>query len=151
MMKHYRMTATEVISWMRICRPGCVIGPQQQFLQDLEPIMWQEGDMMRIEKGICLPVEETGTKKKRITTPQSSRLKMDYPETQAVVTPDATSGRPGQAEGLLASRRQRLMAASSNSKGKGAAAPVPITPDSVSGKAAPRFSTKTPGGSRAES
>ena len=107
---------------------------------------------MRIEKGISLPVEATGSKQKRTTTTTtpSSKVKKDYPEPQSV-TPDATSGRPGQAEGLLASRRQRLMAASSNSKGKGAAAPVPITPDSVSGKAAPRFSTKTPGGSRAES
>ena len=31
-MKHYRMTATEAIAWVRICRPGSVIGPQQQFL-----------------------------------------------------------------------------------------------------------------------
>lgn len=31
-MKHYRMTAAETIAWVRICRPGSVIGPQQQFL-----------------------------------------------------------------------------------------------------------------------
>eukprot|EP00957_Ditylum_brightwellii_P181726 13844058-Ditylum_brightwellii.AAC.1 len=36
MMKHYKFTAAEAIGWMRICRPGCVIGPQQHFLQDLE-------------------------------------------------------------------------------------------------------------------
>jgi cell division cycle 14 len=33
LMKHYRLTAREVIGWMRICRPGMVIGPQQHFLQ----------------------------------------------------------------------------------------------------------------------
>lgn len=32
MMKHYRMTAHEVIAWIRICRPGSVLGPQQAFL-----------------------------------------------------------------------------------------------------------------------
>lgn len=32
LMKHYRMTAAESIAWLRICRPGSVIGPQQQFL-----------------------------------------------------------------------------------------------------------------------
>lgn len=36
LMKHYRLTAREVIGWMRICRPGMVIGPQQHFLQDIE-------------------------------------------------------------------------------------------------------------------
>uniref|UniRef100_A0A7S2A3B9 protein-tyrosine-phosphatase n=2 Tax=Ditylum brightwellii TaxID=49249 RepID=A0A7S2A3B9_9STRA len=48
MMKHYKFTAAEAIGWMRICRPGCVIGPQQHFLQDLEQRMWHEGDVMRL-------------------------------------------------------------------------------------------------------
>jgi protein-tyrosine phosphatase len=149
MMKHYRMTAPEVISWMRICRPGCVIGPQQQFLQDLEPIMWQEGDMMRIEKGITLPMSDTGntgssTTKKRSSTTTGSKLKKAYPEPLlAITTDEAASGRPGQAEGLLASRWHRQTAAASSSKSKSGAGPVPITPDSVSGKASPRFSTTT--------
>ncbi|ETO34851.1 hypothetical protein RFI_02238 [Reticulomyxa filosa] len=30
-MKHYCWTAAEVIAWLRICRPGSVIGPQQFF------------------------------------------------------------------------------------------------------------------------
>ncbi|KAL3783470.1 hypothetical protein ACHAW5_011117 [Stephanodiscus triporus] len=44
-MKHYRFTAREVIGYMRICRPGMVIGPQQHFLEDIERLMWQEGDV----------------------------------------------------------------------------------------------------------
>ncbi|KAL7490356.1 hypothetical protein ACHAW6_016125 [Cyclotella cf. meneghiniana] len=47
LMKHYRLTAREVIGWMRICRPGMVIGPQQHFLHDIEEIMWQEGQIFR--------------------------------------------------------------------------------------------------------
>ena len=47
LMKHYRMTAKDVIGWMRICRPGMVIGPQQQFLEKIQLLMWQEGDAMR--------------------------------------------------------------------------------------------------------
>ena len=47
LMKHYKLTAREVIGWMRICRPGMVIGPQQHFLQEIESIMWQEGDVFR--------------------------------------------------------------------------------------------------------
>ncbi|KAG5179341.1 dual specificity protein phosphatase [Tribonema minus] len=33
LMKHYHMTAAEAIGWMRVCRPGSVIGPQQHFMQ----------------------------------------------------------------------------------------------------------------------
>lgn len=33
MMKHYRMTAHESIAWLRICRPGCVIGHQQTWVE----------------------------------------------------------------------------------------------------------------------
>lgn len=47
-MKHYRFTAREVIGWMRICRPGMVIGPQQHFLEEIEAQMWYEGDFMRL-------------------------------------------------------------------------------------------------------
>lgn len=30
MMKHFRITAEEIIGWLRIVRPGSIIGPQQQ-------------------------------------------------------------------------------------------------------------------------
>lgn len=34
LMKHYKFTAAESIGWLRICRPGSVIGPQQNFLEE---------------------------------------------------------------------------------------------------------------------
>ncbi|XP_070256981.1 dual specificity protein phosphatase CDC14B isoform X3 [Myotis yumanensis] len=46
-MKHYRMTAAEAIAWIRICRPGSVIGPQQQFLVTKQSNLWLEGDYFR--------------------------------------------------------------------------------------------------------
>ena len=33
MMKHYSFSAEEVIAWLRLCRPGSVLGPQQHFLK----------------------------------------------------------------------------------------------------------------------
>jgi len=59
-MKHYRLTAAEVIGWMRICRPGMVIGPQQHFLADIEQRMWHEGSVMsnRPGRGIFASVKE---------------------------------------------------------------------------------------------
>ena len=43
MMKHMGFTANECIAWLRIVRPGSVIGPQQQYLKDQEARMWAIG------------------------------------------------------------------------------------------------------------
>ena len=43
LMKHYQMTAREAIAWLRICRPGSVIGHQQGWLEKIEPLLWREG------------------------------------------------------------------------------------------------------------
>jgi cell division cycle 14 len=40
MMKHEFFTAHELIGWLRLCRPGSVIGPQQQFMESIEQKMW---------------------------------------------------------------------------------------------------------------
>uniref|UniRef100_A0A3P9CKE1 protein-tyrosine-phosphatase n=1 Tax=Maylandia zebra TaxID=106582 RepID=A0A3P9CKE1_9CICH len=34
LMKHFRFTAAEAIAWIRVCRPGSIIGPQQNFLEE---------------------------------------------------------------------------------------------------------------------
>ncbi|XP_062273092.1 dual specificity protein phosphatase CDC14B isoform X7 [Scomber scombrus] len=47
MMKHYRLTAAEVIAWIRICRPGSIIGPQQNFVEEKQNSLWAEGDIFR--------------------------------------------------------------------------------------------------------
>ncbi|KAM9357516.1 dual specificity protein phosphatase CDC14AB [Symphorus nematophorus] len=50
LMKHYRFTAGEAIAWIRICRPGSVIGPQQNFLEEKQSEMWLLGDSQRSQK-----------------------------------------------------------------------------------------------------
>uniref|UniRef100_A0A8C1KUG2 Cell division cycle 14B n=1 Tax=Cyprinus carpio TaxID=7962 RepID=A0A8C1KUG2_CYPCA len=47
MMKHFRLTAAEAIAWIRICRPGSVIGPQQNFIDEKQASLWEEGDVYR--------------------------------------------------------------------------------------------------------
>jgi hypothetical protein len=143
------MTAPEVISWMRICRPGCVIGPQQQFLQDLEPVMWQEGEMERsmqnstkLSSRLSVPAHSgkkvNKNKKKASSESSSSMISGDSPKS----VKDSVQGRPGQADGLLAARRNRQSTAPSTdsaaimttpkrdktTKSK----PIPVTPDSTS-------------------
>jgi len=47
MMKHYKFTAAECIAWCRICRPGSIIGPQQNFLEEKQAWLWMQGDLHR--------------------------------------------------------------------------------------------------------
>eukprot|EP01135_Chromosphaera_perkinsii_P010094 Nk52_evm19s2011 gene=Nk52_evmTU19s2011 len=47
MMKHFKFTAPEAIAWLRVCRPGSVIGPQQLFLEEQQAKMWRAGESMQ--------------------------------------------------------------------------------------------------------
>uniref|UniRef100_A0A8C1LK45 Vascular cell adhesion molecule 1b n=1 Tax=Cyprinus carpio TaxID=7962 RepID=A0A8C1LK45_CYPCA len=47
LMKHYRFTAADAIAWIRICRPGSVIGPQQHYLEEKQASLWVHGDILR--------------------------------------------------------------------------------------------------------
>ena len=49
-MKHYRFTAAEAIAWIRICRPGSIIGQQQNWLEEQQAWCWEEGHRERREK-----------------------------------------------------------------------------------------------------
>ncbi|KAI8508959.1 Dual specificity protein phosphatase cdc14a [Branchiostoma belcheri] len=50
MMKHFRFTAGECISYIRICRPGSIIGPQQHWLEEQQAKMWVQGDIFRAKQ-----------------------------------------------------------------------------------------------------
>lgn len=43
-MKHYRWPASEIIAWLRICRPGSVIGPQQIYLCNMQEELFKRGE-----------------------------------------------------------------------------------------------------------
>ena len=47
LMKHYGFTAEEAIGYIRICRPGSVIGPQQKFLISKAKQLGAEGQQFR--------------------------------------------------------------------------------------------------------
>lgn len=57
-MKHWSFSAAETIGWLRICRPGSVIGPQQNFLHDMEKRMWKEGEAYRKKTGNAVRTDE---------------------------------------------------------------------------------------------
>ena len=58
-MKHWGFTAAEVIGWMRVVRPGSVIGPQQQYLESIEARMHSEGGHVR--RSILAPASPTSS------------------------------------------------------------------------------------------
>jgi hypothetical protein len=43
LMKHHGFTAREVMGWIRICRPGSIIGPQQHYLEQQQSRMHMLG------------------------------------------------------------------------------------------------------------
>ncbi|CAF3967910.1 unnamed protein product [Rotaria sp. Silwood2] len=49
LMKNHQFTAAEAIAWLRICRPGSVIGPQQNYLEDKQAWLCSLGDAYRIK------------------------------------------------------------------------------------------------------
>ncbi|KAM9475559.1 dual specificity protein phosphatase CDC14B isoform 4-T4 [Clarias gariepinus] len=63
LMKHFRLTAAEAIAWIRICRPGSVIGPQQNFIQEKQSSLWMEGDLYRQKQA----EQENGRNKAAVT------------------------------------------------------------------------------------
>merc|ERR1719454_122974 len=69
-MKHYQFPARAFIGWNRICRPGSILGPQQQFLVDMETQMFQEGAALR------RPAAALTTDQERQLTSQVGRINL---------------------------------------------------------------------------
>lgn len=104
-MKHYKFTAKEVIGWMRICRPGMVIGPQQHYLQDVEQKMWYEGEIMRMRPSHSI-IAQTSDRDNNNIIPGIKDLSVGERQYYGSDS-DAVKGRKGQADELLQRRAQQ--------------------------------------------
>ncbi|CAK9823216.1 Dual specificity protein phosphatase CDC14A [Anthophora retusa] len=49
LIKHYKMRAREAIAWIRICRPGSVIGHQQAWLENMEKNLLNAGQQYKLK------------------------------------------------------------------------------------------------------
>ncbi|GKY96240.1 hypothetical protein MPSEU_000583800 [Mayamaea pseudoterrestris] len=140
LMKHYRFTASEAIGWMRICRPGMVIGPQQHFLHQIEQSMWQEGDLAGVVKRPLGTAASYDNEDEDEVAGRSSGM-------DGVNKDEAVRGREGQAAALLAARGRRpaqvetTLASSTPRTNRESASspemtvkesPVPVTPETPS-------------------
>ena len=50
--KHYGFNASDFIGWIRLCRPGSVIGPQQFCLIEMEKELKLRGKTSNIRKAV---------------------------------------------------------------------------------------------------
>ncbi|KAI7836708.1 hypothetical protein COHA_009484 [Chlorella ohadii] len=55
MIKHFGFTAEEAMGYIRVCRPGSVIGPQQHYLAHYGPALQRLGQEVRAAKGLPEP------------------------------------------------------------------------------------------------
>ncbi|KAF8072515.1 CDC14A [Scenedesmus sp. PABB004] len=85
-MKHYGFTAEEVIGYIRICRPGSVIGPQQGFIKDIQRIMWMEGEAYRALHGPHPPPLMWGV------TPAAATIAAAAAAPRAAASPASSAG-----------------------------------------------------------
>jgi len=51
-MKHFNFPADAFIGYIRIARPGSVLGPQQQFLNEIQDEMFKRGSEFRKKNGV---------------------------------------------------------------------------------------------------
>eukprot|EP00418_Pyrodinium_bahamense_P037305 CAMPEP_0179208546 /NCGR_PEP_ID=MMETSP0796-20121207/104004_1 /TAXON_ID=73915 /ORGANISM="Pyrodinium bahamense, Strain pbaha01" /LENGTH=405 /DNA_ID=CAMNT_0020913497 /DNA_START=88 /DNA_END=1306 /DNA_ORIENTATION=- len=101
-MKHYQFPARAFIGWNRICRPGSILGPQQQFLLDMQTDMIQAGVAMRRPP---VPPSSLGADAERMLCQQVDRLNL-RDRTQAEQFED-----PGQGDRLCNAKRGQRGAA----------------------------------------
>ena len=50
--KHYGFNAADFIGWIRLCRPGSILGPQQYFLLEMEKELKLKGKDSKIRKEV---------------------------------------------------------------------------------------------------
>ncbi|XP_035784733.1 dual specificity protein phosphatase CDC14A-like [Anopheles albimanus] len=115
LIKHYSFSAHEAIAWLRICRPGSVIGHQQTWLQDKESFLLAEGNAYRrtgtkitpdkhpfgiysLRQPIKVLPADTGTS-------ENSKQVQEAPSNEGAPKPAATTTTTGSMERTLRPRR----------------------------------------------
>lgn len=104
-MKHLRFPARAFIGWNRICRPGSILGPQQQFLIDMQATMFQAG-AAHFRHSTPSTAETDEQLQERMGRLGIRELR-DEEKTEDV----------GQAEGLLAAKRNSMQDNGRSSQG----------------------------------
>jgi cell division cycle 14 len=96
MMKHYGFSAREVIAWCRVCRPGSIIGPQQQYLETMQRRLDAAGELYRRQVDLSASASHTAAK-----TSAGASLKATSASGNNKTTLPVTTGRAQTAAGSM--------------------------------------------------
>lgn len=96
-MKHYRFPAAAFIGWIRICRPGSILGPQQQWLNMMQDRMFKMCDSSPIYQSLDNSVKELS---RHLSSMTVGSTQMNAQETQTF-----QHGQAGQGEFLTKAKQ----------------------------------------------
>ena len=86
LMKHYKIPAAAFIGWIRICRPGSVLGPQQQYLNKMQSRQFNKGNdseiLENLDDDVKDLIEKFGSMKVGKSTKMNSDERRLYKEGQ---------------------------------------------------------------------
>lgn len=118
-MKHCRFPARAFIGWIRICRPGSIIGAQQQYLVDSEADMFQAGEFLRRPKSLPATNEEKllSAKLHGLSLFEAPKRSVLVSEFKRVLTAEQRAEDFGQGENLCRARRSAQLSLRKVSQG----------------------------------
>jgi cell division cycle 14 len=97
-MKHYKFLAADFIGYIRLCRPGSVLGPQQQFLIDKQPMFHKMNETSPLFKTISHLIVDFHSKRDSLCIDYDSPKKEEMSPLDKKI---AKYGDHGQANRLL--------------------------------------------------
>lgn len=112
-MKHFFFPARAFIGWIRLCRPGSVLGPQQQYLCDMQQDMFQAGMALRGLSKALSPITTADPSKEDIeaVTEKTSKMSLRNHHQEAA----DTRADVGQGERLCNAKRFSQASSPANS------------------------------------
>jgi len=100
-MKHYKCIAPDLIGWMRLCRPGSVLGPQQQFLCDKQPFFHKQNDNSPLYKGVSNLIQDFHSRRDNQLNKDFDSMTLNKNEMSPLDKKIAKYGDHGQANRLM--------------------------------------------------
>ncbi|VIO94021.1 Uncharacterized protein BM_BM2274 [Brugia malayi] len=154
LMKEYGVTAAESIAWLRICRPGSVIGPQQEFLIEKQPWCWAMGSKpasthlsQLTNKVNEISIEDSSSKGIVLPTSRPLALKCSPKKTNENMIDkecgEKNDGKPSQGDHLLVQKAKSQRTIISHAKFTSPT--TPVKPLSTSGNTSARRSLRSYG------
>lgn len=119
-MKHYKFPAADFIGWIRLCRPGSILGPQQQYLLDIESALHALSTKSVIYQSISVTVKKLSERRS-----EGSRKSLTLTYKEQMI---ATYGETDQGGSLMEAKNRARRLARQHSKSICGTEIFPTTP-----------------------